>query len=185
MRNRIRLLLFCLVCVAEGCSLTPQQAAVHDFGTGLAKTKVQHNFRADMTVNAPKWLQDNRIRYRLLYSEPSRVRFYGMNRWIAPPGELLEQYFRFGGNYPNRSLVITLLDFEQQFVSPNQAKAVIRLFLEVYTSDHRKLLGTRELRLEQWSPTPDAEGTVIAFSELAQKASGQIQNWLKVLIADP
>ncbi|MGZ8200191.1 MAG: ABC-type transport auxiliary lipoprotein family protein, partial [Methylosarcina sp.] len=66
-----------------GCTLTPQQPAVHDFGASHAEPYNKLVTRPDISVEAPKWLQDNRIRYRLLYAEPTRVRFYTMDRWIA------------------------------------------------------------------------------------------------------
>ncbi|MFZ2407812.1 MAG: hypothetical protein WAW41_21995, partial [Methylobacter sp.] len=80
------LLIGWLVFFSAGCSVTAQQPALHDFG--LPAPAEIHQDKASVSVNAPTWLWDNRIRYRLLFASPSQVRFYGLDRWIAPPPEL-------------------------------------------------------------------------------------------------
>ncbi|MGR9088340.1 MAG: ABC-type transport auxiliary lipoprotein family protein [Gammaproteobacteria bacterium] len=161
-----------------GCSITPGQPALHDFGSGPATSSTRSQMIPNVTVNSPKWLQDTRIRYRLLYSEPTRVRFYALSRWIAPPTELLEQQLKLSLLPPNGFVKVTLLEFEQQFVSANQSKAVLNLFAEVYTADHHSFKDAKEFRMEQWTSTPNAEGAVDAFSLLTRKAAGQLQSWL-------
>jgi cholesterol transport system auxiliary component len=166
-----------------GCTLTPQQPAVHDFGISHPEPYNKLVTRPDISVEAPKWLQDNRIRYRLLYAEPTRVRFYTMDRWIAPPSELLEQRLKSGEINLKYPLIIRLLDFEQQFVAPQKAKAMMRFSAEAYTPDHQVMVHSREFRFEQETLTPDAEGAVNAFAELTSQASDRIRFWLDGLTA--
>jgi len=65
--------------LGSACSTPAKQPAVHDFGLPVySKSGVKSN----ISVNAPKWLQDNRIRYRLLYSSPTEIRFYTLDRWM-------------------------------------------------------------------------------------------------------
>jgi cholesterol transport system auxiliary component len=176
-----RLLLFFNILTFTGCTLTPPQPALHDFGTGRAPSGNKPAARSDISVEAPKWLQDNRIHYRLLYAEPTRVRFYSLDRWLAPPSELLEQQLKSGGINPQYPLTVRLLDFEQQFESPQKAKVLMRLSVEVYTPDRQVMVDSHEFRFEQACPTPDAKGAVNAFSTLSVKAAERIRSWLDSL----
>lgn len=181
MRVLINLVFFPIILVIAACSITPKPPALHDFGINRADSNNTPVTKPDITVDAPKWLLDNRIRYRLLYAAPTQVRFYTLDRWIAPPAELLEQQLETGGIMLNYPLIIRLLDFEQQFDSPKQAKVVIRISAEAYSTDHKKKMGTQEFRFERWAKTPDAAGAVTAFSELVRQADDRIQTWLSGL----
>ncbi len=85
---------FAMALCLSACTPFPQRdrpASLHDFGF-----RWNHNKQGDapwskVVVEAPEWLQDERIRYRLLYNEPTRVRFYTRDRWLAPPPSLLTQ----------------------------------------------------------------------------------------------
>jgi cholesterol transport system auxiliary component len=177
MKSPFKPVLFFIIVLSAGCSITPKSPAVHDFGASKTNHDSRPAAKADITVDAPKWLMDNRIRYRLLYESPTQVRFYTLDRWIAPPTELLKQQLET----LNHPLAIRLLDFEQQFDSFNQAKVLLRFSVEAYSSDHKKKLGSQEFRFERLTNTPDAIGAVTAFSELARQATDRIQIWLSEL----
>ncbi len=89
-------------------------------------------------MDAPTWLWDNRIRYRLLYASPTRVGFYALDLWIAPPPELFEQLLISSGKTRNYSLNIRLQDFEQQFDAPDRARVVLRFSVEAYSGDNKR-----------------------------------------------
>ena len=184
MRYLYHPLLLSMILFLAGCGITPKSPAVHDFGVARSKPEDRSGTLPDITVDAPKWLADNRIRYRLLYAAPTQIRCYTLDRWIAPPTELLEQQLESEGKTLSYPLVIRLLDFEQQYDAPNQSRVLIHFSAEAYASDHKKKLGTQEFRLERLTKTPDALGAVTAFSELAQQAAGRIQTWLSGL-AEP
>jgi cholesterol transport system auxiliary component len=157
-----------------GCSVTLKQPAVHDFGLPVSAVA---QGRASITVNAPTWLWDNRIRYRLLFASPSQVRFYGLDRWIASPPELLEQLLAgSGGKAQDYALIVRLQDFEQQFDAPDRARVVLHFSVEAY-SDNKKI-DEHEFNLQQPTKTPDAAGAISGFTDLAQRAAGKIQDWL-------
>ncbi|MDD5411016.1 MAG: hypothetical protein PHF31_06320 [Methylobacter sp.] len=130
-----------------------------------------------VTVGAPTWLWDNRIRYRLLHVEPTHVKFYGLDMWIASPPELFEQMLVSHLKTLNYSLNIQLLEFEQQFDASDRARVVLRFSVDAYSADNKKI-ATQEFHLEQATKTPDAAGAVSGFADLAQQAAGRIQNWL-------
>jgi len=177
-----------MIIAAAGCSLAPKpkpQPALHDFGVSAGVPAGNPVDPAPVTVAAPKWLWDNRIRYRLLYAAPTQVRFYTLDRWIASPPELLEQQFAVDGSLQQYPLHIRLLDFEQQFDAPNQARALLRFYVEAYESDTKKVIAAEEIRLEKVTQTADAAGAVSAFSELTRQAGDKIRDWLSHLPAKP
>lgn len=176
-----RLLLFFNALIFAGCTLTPPQPALHDFGNSYVRSDIKPATRPDITVETPKWLQDNRIHYRLLYAEPTRVRFYSLDRWLAPPSELLEQRLKSSGIPPKYPLTVRLLDFEQQFEAPQKAKVLMRLSVEAYTADRQDLISSQEFRLEQSCPTPDAKGAINTLARLSEKSVDRIRSWLDSL----
>jgi cholesterol transport system auxiliary component len=179
-------LLIPVIIAVAGCSLTPkQQPALHDFGASVLLPPGNHTDKALITVAAPKWLWDSRIRYRLLYAAPTQVRFYALDRWIAPPPELFEQQLTADDNMLNYPLRVRLLDFEQQFDAPDKARVLLRFYVEAYVADNKKLIAAQEIRLVKMTQTADAAGAVSAFADLAQQAGDKIRDWLTGLPNKP
>ena len=176
------LLIGWLALFSVGCGVTAKQPALHDFGSSAATAIHQDN--ASVSVNAPTWLWDNRIRYRLLFSSPSQVRFYGLDRWIAPPPEMFEQLLVFNGKARDYALIIRLQDFEQQFDTPDRARVVLRFSVEAYSDNNKQKVDTQEFYLQQPTKTPDAAGAIIAFIDLAHKATEKIQDWVVAGLSD-
>ena len=176
----IGLLWFSTLLFSTGCSISPKQTALHDFGlpVSISTYKIKQGNKPSITVNAPTWLWDNRIRYRLLYASPTRVGFYALDLWIASPPELFEQLLISSGKTQNYSLVIWLQDFEQQFDAPNRARVVLRFSVEAYSNDNNKKVGTQEFYLERPATTPNATGAVSGFANLTRQAVDNIQIWL-------
>ncbi|MGZ8153028.1 MAG: ABC-type transport auxiliary lipoprotein family protein [Methylovulum sp.] len=168
-----------LALIGAGCSITPaQQPALHDFGAPVSGQAIVSAPKAVITVDAPQWLQDTHIHYRLLYSSPTTVRSYLLDRWIAPPPELFQQRLIAGGLRPNYPLTIRLLSFEQQFDAPDRARVILHFSADAYSSDTKGPLRTQEFRLEQVTQTPDAAGAVTAFAGVARRAVEQVDRWL-------
>lgn len=170
------LLISWLVLFSVGCSVTARQPTLHDFG--LSVPTANHQGKASVNINAPTWLWDNRIRYRLLFASPSQVRFYGLDRWIASPPELLEQLLIFSGKAQDYALIIRLQDFEQQFDAPDRARVVLHFSVEAYSAKNNQKLGTQEFYLQQPTKTPNAAGAINGFTDLAHQAVERVQGWL-------
>jgi len=176
-----------LICAAStlflGCAETVQAPALHDFGVNNARpVQSQKNpASAEIKVSAPKWLSDNRIQYRLLYDQPTRVRFYNRDQWIAPPPELLQLHFDAVRLDSHDSLVIQLLNFEQQFDAPGSASVLLRFSADVFARGGKNKRESREFALRSGKVSPDAQGAVRGFAELAEQASQQVQAWLRSL----
>ena len=171
------LLVFLTVVFNTGCSVSKKHPAVHDFGLPVPVLNIKNNEPA-ITVDAPTWLWDNRLRYRLLYASPTQVGFYALDLWIASPPELFEQLLIASGKTQNHPLIIRLTDFEQQFDAPDKAKVVLRFVVEAYTNDDKKKIHTQTFYLEQPTPTADAAGAVNGFAMLTRQAADKIQVWL-------
>ncbi|MCK9622713.1 MAG: hypothetical protein M0R47_19530 [Methylobacter sp.] len=167
-----------LVFLGMGCSVNTRQPALHDFGR--VESTPAHQDKASVNVNAPTWLWDNRIRYRLLYSSPSQIRFYGLDRWIASPPELFEQLLALKSAVRDYALLIRLQDFEQQFDAPDRARVVLRFSVEAY-SDKNQKVDTQEFYLQQATKTPDAAGAINGFTDLAHEANEKVVAWVKGL----
>jgi cholesterol transport system auxiliary component len=164
-----------------GCSAANQQPVLHDFAWSAPLTT--QSGIASVSINAPTWLWDNRIRYRLLYTSPSQIRFYGLDRWIAAPPELLEQVLTSSGKNPDYTLLIRLQDFEQLFDSSDRARVVLHFFVEAYLLSGKHKIGVQEFYLQKITKTPDAAGAISGFSDLAQQADINIHEWLTGLSA--
>lgn len=178
----LKLLFSIVIGSVSGCVFTDRLPAVHDFGVNQARPENQSSITlTTISVEAPKWLMDNRIRYRLLYADPTLVRFYTMDRWIAPPSELMQQYLRTAKHPLKSSLQLKLFNFEQQFITPDRAKMIIAFRIEVFDVDGQQNISAKEFNLERWTVSPDAKGAVKATSELIHQASNQIDRWLNEL----
>jgi cholesterol transport system auxiliary component len=174
------LLLLVMLLSSAGCSISAKQPVLHDFGSPVsmpADKSAQVNKPA-ITVDAPTWLWDNRIRYRLLYASPTRVGFYTLDLWVAPPPELFEQLLIASGKIQNFSLVIWLNDFEQQFEAPDRARVILRFSVEAYSVNNSKRAFTQEFALQYPTTSPDAAGAVNGFAYLTRQAADKIQGWL-------
>ncbi len=165
-----------MIACLTACGTATKQPALHDFGAPELTMSGQNN--ASINVNAPTWLWDNRIRYRLLYAKASQIGFYGFDRWIASPPELFEQLLVSSSKTMNYALTIRLQDFEQQFDTPDRAHVLLRFTVEAYSTDKKQNLGSQVFTMQLPTKTPDAAGAINGFIDLTQRAVDNIQNWL-------
>jgi cholesterol transport system auxiliary component len=164
-----------LILAVSSCSILPktQPSAAHDLGypdSNAPTENVTLAQQAPITVETPKWLSDNRIRYRLLYATPTQVRFYSLDRWIAPPPELFGQLLTASGKQWPNPIIIRLDVFEQQFIMHFTATTT--------PADNKQKLSTRDFLLQLPCPTADAKGAVNGFTNLTRRAVDNIQAWL-------
>ncbi|WP_367025660.1 hypothetical protein ABZN20_14200 [Methylococcus sp. ANG] len=155
---------------APACSVLPErppQPALHDFGA--APTAAPAPWSA-VQVEAPDWLQTDRLQYRLLYANPTELRAYALDRWIAPPPALLAQRLKAERNGSGYRLRVELQVFEQVFDRPGSSRVTIRFRAETPTA-------TRTFQLDQPTASPDAAGAVQAFAQTIGRAVAQIRAW--------
>jgi cholesterol transport system auxiliary component len=163
------------------CSLLPERpapAAAHDFGPQTPNAAHREHRWSSVIVEAPEWLRDERLHYRLLYREPTRVQNYAKDRWIAPPPDLLEQ--RLSGPGPADGsgcrLRIELRSFEQVFQEPDRAQVVIQFLAKGEEPEAVPVivLAERQFALSLPAPSPDAAGAVQGLSRLVEDAVGRL-----------
>jgi cholesterol transport system auxiliary component len=172
---------FVFVLLISGCSLLTKPSAVHDLGYPYSNVPNETTAlpqQPPVTVDAPKWLSDTRIRYRLLYATPTQVRFYSLDRWIAPPSELFEQLLNNSAKQWPTPVNIKLQVFEQQFDSAEQAKVVMHFTTATMPDDNKHHAQKQEFNLQLPCPTPDAKGAVTGFNVLTKQAVDKVQAWV-------
>lgn len=165
-----------LLLTLTACSLiTPRHPppALHDLGPPAAAA----NGGKSIPVTAPSWLQDTRLRYRLQFKDPTRVRFYAHHRWIAPPPALLAHRLASLLASPAYRLKIHLLDFEQVFHTPSRSQIVLRFFIEAIGADGR-VVAARLFSFAHPTPSADVQGAVAAYAEAVTQATDRVRAWL-------
>jgi len=167
-----------LLATISACSVgsNPGLPLSHDLGP-VAKTTVDS---VSVTLDAPVWLWDERIRYRLLYEDASVIRYYNLDRWEAPLPALLERRLTINSEQPF-TVQIQLTQFEQQFATLNQAHVVLSLTVSVFAVKDYRLIAKRSFNLSQNTISPDAAGAIAGFITLTEQVKTGIQAWLKTL----
>ncbi|MBS1214993.1 MAG: putative lipoprotein [Proteobacteria bacterium] len=124
---------------------------------------------------APTTRLSDQIRYRFAFDDPTRVRYYSLDRWLAPPPSLLSQRLA-SGIAADGQLHVRLLDFEQIFDAPRTARVIMRFRASLKADG----IGTteQEFRLSHLCPTPDAKGAVTAFAVLVDDSVDKIRDWV-------
>lgn len=165
-----------LLHLLAACSVWPERPAVpalHDFGPG--RPTLRDRPWAVAEVTAPEWLQDAGLHYRRLYAQPTELRAYGRDRWVAPPAVLLAQRLNSGRRTGAVRLSIELLNFEQIFDQPTQAHAVLGFRAVAVRAGY-----SAEQAFEFALPTPtaDAAGALQTFPRLVARAETAIRDWV-------
>lgn len=173
----------------SACTPFPQREpppSLHDFGFRWNQGVRGDAAWSSVVVDAPEWLQDDRIRYRLLYAEPTRVRFYTRDRWLAAPPSLLVQRLataaRGGDGY---RLHIQLLEFEQVFDTSQRSRVILQLRAKAYQSETNRSAEERLFQLTRLAPAANAIGAVTAFAELIDETINSLETWLAELPSRP
>lgn len=186
MRQRFRLARVALIfgLVGTGCSLLPDRpapAAVHDFGPLSMASRTGPRAWSDAAVHAPDWLQDSKLRYRLLYRQPTRVQFYALDRWVAPPPQLLAQSLSAAAGRGGCPLRIDLQTFEQVFERPGRARVVVEFMARTVEAGAGadRTVAEQYFALSRPCASADAAGAVTAFSLAIGDAIGRLDTWLR------
>lgn len=175
-------LFWLLFAVLPGCSVwpdAPEPAALHDLGPYNSKYKDSPWRQA--IVTSPDWLNDTGIHYRLLYARPTERRSYTRDRWVAPPGALLQQHLNNGLDPSGPRLRIELQDFEQIFDRADLARVVMVVRATAEASQPDTKPASQAFRFEASAPSPDAAGALQAFPILIRKAEDELTHWVEEL----
>jgi hypothetical protein len=137
--NKVLVILF--LSMASACSVGSKSAmpVSHDLGPIV----VSNADSISITLKAPIWLWNERIRYRLLYKDATVVGFYNLDRWEAPLPALLERQMNISRKGELIKLQIQLAQFEQQFETINSAHVVMTFTASAFSGDSDSLLAKR------------------------------------------
>ena len=178
-----------IVLIFPGCSLFPERAyspALHDFGpsTKFVDCKSPGSLGSTwstVSVEAPEWLQNENIRYRLLYIDPTRVRFYALDRWLAFPTAMLAQRLSADGCHNGWPLSIRLIEFEQVFDGPQTARVILVFHAYVHPPASEEIIGDKVFSFSLPTATADAKGTIGASVILVDEAVNSLRSWFTEL----
>jgi cholesterol transport system auxiliary component len=134
---------------------------------------------AAVEVNAPTWLGDGAMQYRLLYAEPAQRREYAENRWVARPGELLEQSLarRLAAPAVGRCrLRVELDEFIQVFDSAASSRLLVSGRAILYVGVEAS--AGRSFALDRPAPSADAKGGVAAASAAVAALGDELAQWV-------
>lgn len=175
-----------LVMAAPACTVLPErppQATVHDFGPWQGdETRARWS---TVEITAPDWLQEERIRYRLLYANPTAVRFYTQDRWVASAPVLVAQRLRAAAGRDGYRLLIELQSFEQVFDRPGHSSVIVDFRAKAWEGGKSGIPHEGVFRLSVPTPTADAAGAVAAFAEAVQAGMRELDSWLGSLRTMP
>lgn len=176
-----------LAFAATGCSIVPPHAAPplrHDFGplppaAGASDPGPSRWALAVGEVSAPAWLDSDAIWYRHLYAEPTLVRGYGANRWIAQPADLvklrLQAILAANDTTPDRArLDLRLIRFEQVFDSPHRARGVIEITAQLRS--HGDVLAESDFESVVHC-APDVDGAIDGLARASTIAMERVRDW--------
>lgn len=174
------------------CGMLPQppaSPALHDFGlpVGAPAVTLAGGQVAVAPVSSPSWLANSRIRYRLLFDEPARLRAYAQNEWIAPPAELMTARLRLAFGNPDFAvagapgepayrLEVELLDFEQVFDTAHSARSNLRAVVSLRSTKDGRVLGPRLFDVSMAS-SPSVRGAIDSGGAAVERLVAQIVLW--------
>lgn len=145
--------------------------------TGVALSRV--------AVRVAAWLDSPAQLYRLDYADPLVRYRYAVNRWITPPGELLEHWLQRrilsgqeDGTAAACRLVLWLDELEQRFATPHSSQVVLAARASLQPYRGATVLAQREFHIVSMAPTPDARGGVQATRASADALAGELAQWL-------
>jgi cholesterol transport system auxiliary component len=171
----------------------PRQTEIarHDLGdlegrwpaTGVAISRVE--------VRVAAWLDSPAQLYRLSYADPLRRQSYAENRWVAPPGELLERWLQrriLSGQIdragPGCRLILWLDELEQRFDAPRSSQVILDVRASLQPLRGDAILAQQEFRMVKEASTPDARGGVQATRAGAAALAQELSRWLTDLARD-
>ncbi len=141
-------------------------------------------------VDAPAWLNNNKMYYRLAQVNAQQTRFYTRTLWNMPPPKLFREYFKSrivsaGGEIGGKKVTTTnslrifiyIEDFSQYFYSDENSEGRIALRASILGKDG--LLTQKSFYRAIKAPTPDAAGGVEALATGTQEIITELLYWIE------
>jgi len=157
---------------------------VHDLGAlGPVQAPVMPLRRVEVVV--PNWLNASVMQYRKGESASERKAFAD-NRWIAPPGDLIENALvrALGAAQPSRcTLSVRLDELIQVFDSDSSSRVRMAGVLFLKGGPASDLMAQRSFDLNDATPTADPAGGAVTVRTEADKLAKIARDWLGTMDA--
>lgn len=187
-----------LVLSISGCMISKpaEPPAIYDLGMAQARpvatAAVSLPSLSVAHVDAPGWLDSNRMFFRLAYANEQQPRPYATSRWNMPPAQLFEQRMKSrlgqaGGMVLSASagamrvpvLHIEIDEFMQVFESP--ADSAAHVTVRAALLHNRVLIAQKTFMKKLPAPTADAQGGVQALADASDAVIADMIPWLSQL----
>lgn len=184
--NRV-LVLFSVFLLAACVGNPPRLVEIvrHDLGDPDGRWPVTGVAISRIDVRVAAWLDSPMQLYRLNYADPLTRHSYAENRWVAPPGELLERWLQrrilSGQNTdagPGCRLVLWLDELEQRFDGPRSSQVVLEVRASLQPLRGEAVLAKQSFHLVEAAPSPDAHGGVQATRAGTDVLARELARWL-------
>ncbi len=187
---RTSLTLALLVLLGTGCAMHQPMLLV-DLGAASISIATNPGLPAlrMSPVQAPPWLDEPRMLYRLLYENPLEVHAYATRRWLMAPGLLFEQRVRQRLVAAGRivlpatdtttgmpTLKIELYDFMQHFSDPASSSGRVLMRASLYTG--QQLFAQHTFYGQVAASSADAAGGARALAGASDVAIDALLRWL-------
>ena len=178
--------------LAAGCASPPARDIVnYDFG--IATSPQNPRIGSDLMVadvQAPAWMENTGIFYRLAYADAARPQAYANSRWIMPPAGLLTQRLRAVLRASSKAAVVSpgdgartdlvlrvdLDEFTQVFDATERSRGVLRASARLLKG--REVLATRVFSIELPAASANAEGGARALASASDSLGNQLADWI-------
>lgn len=179
-----------------GCaSETPSSVALYDLGPARTQTVTLPGPLPAISVadiQAPAWMDSQRMYYRLSYSNDLQPRPYSASKWTMPPAQLFAQRLksglaRAGGVVVSASdgainlpiLHLEADDFSQTFESVGQSSAHVAIRASLFDG---RVLRAQKLFVKQLpAASADAQGGAAALAAASDAIINEVGAWLATL----
>ncbi len=154
--------------------------AFYDFGLSVDRSFNIETTLSIEQISAIDALNNNRIRYRLDYQNPSQVFTYNDSRWVIPPAQLLNHVVRtriitMTSNVPNCGLKLQIEGFDHVFNSPTESQGIVEISAMLVIKKTHQVISNTLISQSSPANSADASGGTAAL----QKASyGALQTAL-------
>lgn len=175
--------LMCALVACVGVNTIKQNIAIYDFG--LSDPNESHQvitakLLLEATVAAES-LNQNKIRYRLDYLNPSRIFYYAQSRWASTPSELfsskLNKIVNFTKTPMSCSLKLKIEAFDQVFHSATTSDGVVQLSAIVVERNSQKIISNQFISESVPALSANAKGGTTALQIASENALKQAINW--------
>jgi cholesterol transport system auxiliary component len=183
---------FLAIAVIAGCASRVDAPTQYDLGllpTAVATSAPALSAISLADVNAPAWLDNNMMFFRLAYANEQQPRPYASSRWTMPSAQLFQQRLKSrlaqaGGAVlamSDAALNVPLLridmdDFTQTFDTPSHSVATLQVRASLFNG--RVLLAQKSFSSRTEAPSADAAGAARAFVNANDAVIGDMMNWL-------